>query len=555
MPDWVSEHIGEIALLIYILYPLLKRWWDRRKQKRQHRRKPAEAKTEAPTTVRERTTAPRPRPPPAPMQPPAAAPKRPSESDFLMAARAQVDRLKQETSRLLARAEGDPSLARLVPALRDDLLGRLSLVERSLGGAATLSTIVQDTTMLRGLAELLRYLKTMAQQRRYGASSFLGEADAMADSCYAPLLDFARLQGIDLRTSTPVAVSGDWNLSIVPRFASTRVAPLRLPVGFESDLARWPAIAHEVAHDFYFSVESLERELHDRLGLPTQVELPMSERDLSGAWLRELFGAWLAEVFADVMGTVMLGPAYVEAMRRAFRNPQSPQQTAAIFQDGGLVDEHPPARLRVYMATRVLHHLGRHQEADALWDRWESHHQDVRFYYLPLGGQWVGLSDEALHSVADSLVDVLIQQPWPELEGFQLLNIPGLPYLHAQHSEVQSLVPALALGETVQADARWIMAAAVLAAAAQPTLHDQILNAARRSIVGAGEKEAPLEAKRAERQSAGSIADRLVASLRQPDAVREAIILGAALTPYKRPRWRSRPVTRLRRHGAALADS
>ena len=34
MPDWLSEHIGEIALLIYIVYPLLKRWWDRRKERR-----------------------------------------------------------------------------------------------------------------------------------------------------------------------------------------------------------------------------------------------------------------------------------------------------------------------------------------------------------------------------------------------------------------------------------------------------------------------------------------------------------------------------------------
>mgnify|MGYP001825459308 CR=1 FL=1 len=541
MPDWVSEHIGEIALLIYIFYPLLKRWWDRSKKKRQQKRRPAEAKAEAPATAtaRDRTTAQQPRQPPAPKQPRAAAePKRPSESDFLAAARAQVDRLKQETSRSLARAERDPRLARLVPALREDLLARLNAIERSLSGGVTLSTVVQDTTMLRGLAELLRYLNAMAQQRMYGTSSFLGEADAIADACYAPLLDFARLQGIDLKTSTPVSVSGDWELSIVPRFASTRVAPLRLPVGFENNVARWPAIAHEVAHDFYFSVDSLEPELHDRLGLPDEVELPMSERELGGAWLRQLFGAWLAEVFADAMGTVMLGPAYVEAMGRAFRNPQSPQQTAAIFQDGGLIDEHPPARLRVYMATRVLHHLGRHEEADALWERWESDHQDVRFYYLPLGGQWVGLSDDALHSIADSVIDVLVQRPWPELEGFQLLNIPGFAYLHPEHAEVQRLMPEIALGETVRADPRWIMAAAVLAAAAQPTLHDQILEAARRSIVGVGEPEAPSDVPSARLHPTGTIAEDLVASLKRPDAIQEAIILGAALTPYKRPRWR-----------------
>jgi hypothetical protein len=538
MREFLTEHIGEIALLIYILYPLLKRWRDRQKKKREQAGTAQETTAGAPA----RKKAPRAPPPrqPARQPRPVSAPepivtKRPTEPDFLAAARAQLDRLKQEASRLLARAQSDPRLTRLVPALREDLLGRLDLIDRALGGSPTLSTIVQETTVLRGLDALLRYLKTMAQQRMYGGSSFVGDADAMADACYAPILDFARAQGLDLKTSQPVVVTGDWDLSIVPRFASTRVAPLRVPAGFERNLWRWPGIAHEVAHDFYYSLEPLDRELHARLHLPHEVELPMSPGEIDGAWLRQLFGAWLPEVFADVIGTITLGPAYVETMRRAFRNPSSPQRTAAILQDNALIDEHPPARLRLYMATRVLHHLGRHEEADALWEQWETEHADVRLYYLPLGGQWVGLADEALHSIADSFIDELVRSPWPELEGFHLRDIPGLAYLHAEHAEVERLAEQLARGETVNAGARWIMAAAVLAAAAQPTLHDQILDAARRSIVGVGqeaEKAAP-----ARRKPSGTIGETLVASLRQPDAIQEAIILGAAFTPYKRPRW------------------
>jgi len=519
MREFLTEHIGAIALLIYILYPLFKRFRDRQKKKREQAGTAQETTARAPAR-KETPRAPASRQPardPRPVsRPDPVVPKRPTEQDFVAAARAQLDRLRQETSRLLTRAEHDPRLARLVPALREDLLGRLDMVDRSLRSSPTLSTIVQETTVLRGLDALLRHLKTMAQQRMHRGSSFVGEADAMADACYAPILEFAR----------------------APRFASTRVAPLRLPVGFERSLWGWPAIAHEVAHDFYYSLESLDRELRARLHLPHEVELPTSPGELDGAWLRQLFGAWLPEVFADVVGTVTLGPAYVETMRRAFRNPSSPQRTAAIFQDNALIDEHPPARLRLYMATRVLHHLGRHEEADALWERWEAEHADVRLYYLPLGGQWVGLSDEALHSIADSFVDELIQGAWPELEGFHLRDIPGLAYLHAEHAEVERLSRDLARGETVDADVRWIMAAAVLAAAAQPTLHDQILEAARRSIAGVG--EGPEEMAPARRLPSGAIGETLVASLRQPDAIREAIILGAAFTPYKRPRWTRR---------------
>ncbi|MBW2210447.1 MAG: hypothetical protein JRG67_05270 [Deltaproteobacteria bacterium] len=532
MREFLTEHLGEIALLIYILYPLFKRWRNRQKKKQEQASTSTETTARAPGPQQPRPAR---EPRPKPRHEPAVA-KRPTDLDFLAAARAQLDRLEQEASRLLTRAESDSRLVRLVPALREDLLGRLDMIDRSLGSSPTLSTIVQETAVLRGLDALLRYLKTMAQQRMHGASSFVGDADAMADACYAPILEFARARGLDLRTSQPVVVTGDWDLSIVPSFASTRVAPLRLPVGFEHSLWRWPAIAHEVAHDFYFSLEPLDRELHARLGLPHEVELPMSSGELDGAWLQQVFGAWLPEIFADVMGTVMLGPAYVATMRRAFRNPSSPQRTAAILQDNALIDEHPPARLRLYMATRVLHHLGRHKEADTLWEQWEAEHADVRFYYLPLGGQWVGLSDEALHSIADSMIDALIQRPWPELEGFHLRDIPGLAYMHAEHAEVERLSSDLARGETVDADVRWIMAAAVLAAAEQPTLHDQILQAARRSIVGIGAEAEKAEPPR--RLPSGTIGQALVASLKEPAAIREAIILGAAFSRYTHPRWR-----------------
>ena len=541
MRELLTEHLGEIALLIYILYPLFKRWRDRQKKKREQAGKSPETTAGAPAHKQAPRSAPSPRPAqdprPKPRPVPAVA-QRPTEPDFAAAARGHLHRLMQEARKLLTRAESDPRLLRLVPALREDLLGRLDLIERSLMSSPTMSTIVQETTVLRGLDSLLRYLKTMAQQRVHGASSFVGDADAMADACYAPILEFAGAQGLDLKTSQPVVVTGDWDLSIVPSFASTRVAPLRLPVGFEHSLWRWPAIAHEVAHDFYFSLEPLDRELHARLGLPHEVELPMSSGELDGAWLRQVFGAWLPEIFADVVGTVTLGPAYVETMRRAFRNPSSPQRTAAILQNNALIDEHPPARLRLYMATRVLHHLGRHEEANTLWERWEADHADVRFYYLPLGGQWVGLSDEALHSIADSMIDVLVQGPWPELEGFHLRDIPGLAYLHAEHAEVGRLSNQLARGETVDADVRWIMTAAVLAAAEQPRLHDQILEAARRSIVGVGAEAEKVEPTR--RRPSGTIAETLVASLRQPDAIQEAIVLGAAFRPYERPRWHRR---------------
>jgi hypothetical protein len=538
MPDWLREHIGEIALLIYIFYPILKRWWDRRKKKAEgeERQTEADAQPEAGAPARTRPSRPdaeqpKPRRPKAP-PPERREKKRPSQTDFVDAALARVDRLKADASGLLTRAEADPRLARLVPALRDDLLRRIDDVEKALRRSPTVSTIVQESTVIQGLEELFRYLATMARQRTGSRSSFLGDADTIADALYAPILQHARVQGLDLRTSTPVTITGDWGLSIVPRFASTRVAPLRLPAGFDRDVLRWPALAHEVAHDFYYSLDSIKAGLHERLSLPYEVPVPTSERELSPQWLRDLFGPWMSEIFADTLGTVMLGPAYVEGMRRAFRNPGAPQRTAAVMQDGGNIDEHPPERLRVYMATRALHYLGHHEEADSVWERWEADHPDVRFYFLPLGGNWAGLAEGNLHSIADDIIDTLLEYPWPELEGFQLLNVPGLAYLHDEHATVERLIDTLGRGETSDADPRWIVAAAVLATVRQPALDDVIREAAARSIRGIGEPE---PSPREPRPRSTSIAHQLRTSPRSPRALLEAITLATTLGDRQAP--------------------
>ena len=108
MREFLTEHIGEIALLIYILYPLFKRFRDRQKKKREQAGTAQETTARAPA----RKEAPRASPSGQPARDPRpvsrpdpVVPKRPTEQDFVAAARAQLDRLKQETSRVLTRAE------------------------------------------------------------------------------------------------------------------------------------------------------------------------------------------------------------------------------------------------------------------------------------------------------------------------------------------------------------------------------------------------------------------------------------------------------------------
>lgn len=533
----LKDSLGTIAVLIYILYPIFKRWLDRRKEQRSKTEDgPATTET-SPQPAPQRTTPATPAlpTPPAPTTPTEAEPS--PEARLLAMMRQRADGLAQRGQQLLTRAEHHPQLARLVPALRDDLLGRLSAIQTALRGNPPMTTLMQDAQVLNGLIELLGYFERIARQRMQQTPAALGDADRMADACYAPILEFARAQGLYLRTSTPVVVTGDWQLSIIPRFASTRVAPIRVPRGFSDNILLWPALAHEVAHDLYYSVDGLEDDLLQRLDLPRDVRQPQGHEDVNRKFIRDLYGAWLPEVFADILGTLTLGPAYVETMRHAFRDPESPHQTAAILQSDGFVDEHPPARLRIYIATRVLHHLGRHEEADSIWERWEAEHEDLDLYFLPIGGRWVGLNQDTLHDHADTFVDLLLEEPWPELDNFALTKIPGFAYLHAEHADVGRVKGLLRRGDALGADVRWIMAAAVLLVVQDPARHDDIVVAAQRSIIGVGAETLADEVV-VEAAARRSVSGLLTESLGNAHAIREAIILGEAFRPYRRPRWR-----------------
>lgn len=510
----MEEVVSLIALIIYFLYPWLTR---RRKQRDIPDAEPEPEQAPIPSPAAPRPTAPEPL-------------RARSEEDLLQEIRSRTESLHARASTVLKRFELNPRLARLVDSIRIDALEPLEALSAQLDDSISLSTLMQESEVLQELEELVEYLQQMARQRLQVESDYLTDADALADACYAPLIAFCESHEIPLRTTKPFSVPDDWDVSIVLRLASSSVAPLRVPAELAKSLWRWPAIAYEVAQDFYYSVDDLEVSLHRRLGLPLRAHLPSHAQDVNEHFLRQMFGPWLATIFADVMATWMLGPAYVETMRRAYARTDDPPQAAAVLHDGTMVGYQPPAHLRLYIACRVLHHLGHHQLADSQWSSWKRNHQELDTVYMPVGQRWAAVPDTAFTEHADALIHTLLEESWPELAQARLLSIPDLPYLHAEHAKAVKLGGALRQGRNVHADPRLVISGAVLAVAAHPSQHRTIFQAARRSILGV---ETPQDATTSAptTQAGMSLAARLTQSLRSPDAIAEAVVLGAALAP------------------------
>jgi hypothetical protein len=187
----------------------------------------------------------------------------------------------------------------------------------------------------------------------------------------------------------------------------------------------------------------------------------------------------------------MMGPAYGEAMLRLFANPDEPELTRSAYAMEQYMGYHPPEHLRMLMVFRTLSFLGQNTPVRKLRARWDQlhHHQVKDQYWLPAADEtWAVLSADYLNRSAEAVVDRLLNDAWPPLDGTRLINIPGVYYTHGNHARVQEMTEALRYGETVAGEARLIIAAGVLAAA-EGGVEGLVLSAVQDSVIGIGTGE------------------------------------------------------------------
>src|SRR5690606_2595402 len=115
-------------------------------------------------------------------------------------------------------------------------------------------------------------------------------------------------------SAVPVTELGHYDLATWTAFVPTGFAPIFLPRDFFERAAWWPAIAHEIAHDFLAAAEGVEARMREQLGLPAEPDgarpLAFADGGITMFELRRVFGGWFEEIFADVFGVLMMGPAY-----------------------------------------------------------------------------------------------------------------------------------------------------------------------------------------------------------------------------------------------------
>jgi hypothetical protein len=479
----------------------------------------AQARPALPATLKA-STATRGAPRPAAPAPPALA--------AVKHARALAE-LTAEAAVLAERCAGEEQNERFADTLSSYVVKRGERAAERLR-ASTPEALREAERTVAELSFVLGVISEMAEQRRDPDKLLLlGDADALAEACYRPLFEFARGSGVRLRSSRAATFLGDKDMAIFTGFIPAGLAPIILPSAWSTEIGWWPALAHEIGHDFHASVVGFDAELRRRTGLGASAGLPRPNARLTDADLQAAYAAWLAELFADAFGTLMLGAAFVTTMMWSFADAKEPQNVLVIRPAAaGTYEEHPPSHLRVVLACRLLAGIGFPREAAELEAEWRRRHGSPAHFFLPTrAGTWLRIAEAPYLAYGEAIVGTLYLEPFPSLGGIPLRSIPGLDLGPREHQAALDARDAYVAGREAETrDPRCLIAGAVLAWKDRPALSARVLGAARATIpsVGVSRRQLRLRAARA-REGA------LDPSQTEVSLWREAFLLGEAFAP------------------------
>lgn len=430
------------------------------------------------------------------------------------------------------------ALDRLVMQQCLELRQELDRIPADPSGTVDLVRIASRAESLQRTSDTLVWIAKQREHATYGAP--LAAADRIVEACYRPLLSFAGQRfAVPNRASVSFVAARDrLDLRGMPAAGLTAVA---LPNAFPDRLAGWSMVAHEVGRDFLESVQGLKWELRNRFGLPDRYPVPFASRGyLSEDEVLLPFGPWLEVLFGDLVGSLLLGPAYARALAELLANPRNPSAVAAVgvTSDGSSYATEPPAHLRMAMAVAVMDDLGEGEVQQEIWQSWNELHGWPQVMYLPTRVEgWIEAPVSAFSEMAERVADLMLLEPLEALGNQSLDGVPGLAYSEVQQTAVEQVKSvALVAGNGAASDPRALLAGVLGAEHEAPHRSRELLRWLTRTLVP---KASHYKRRRIQATTTveGPAADDLAT------VVRDAIILEAILS-RPRPGGRFSPAPR-----------
>ncbi|TVR95109.1 MAG: hypothetical protein EA406_14560 [Rhodospirillales bacterium] len=170
------------------------------------------------------------------------------------------------------------------------------------------------------------------------------------------------------------------------------------------------AIPHEVGHN-----------IHADLGLWTKLRDSMVQRleaERFHPMVGSTFGRWHKEIFADLIGVLLIGPAYVRSLMDVVGGDRS---RVVLFVPSAV---HPTPYLRVPLNVALLRRTGFGAEAEMIRAAWD------RLYPPSLRGGLPAPLVEAFDRAAEAVIETMVFTAYPELGNKRFAEVVAFTPRH-----------------------------------------------------------------------------------------------------------------------------
>jgi hypothetical protein len=375
-------------------------------------------------------------------------------------------------------------------------------------------------------AQLQAFAQQLEQSQAPAVRARFAQLDRFARAFVEPLEDQLHEQGVNLRKRTPLLLSGPSAVHSPELIAGilehTRYLPVSIPAteldGLGAYVLATRSRVRALAKDAPGWLDRWRRDLGwPKSGRPGGFGIGSFQS------LQQSFSRWLPELATDILTTLQLGPSYVDWLSRGHERESV----------------EAPLVLRVHAAIGALDQLGLFEETERLERVARARFGEAPNLAQP--GSPISVPHDLWRAELEGLLASFEDEPPLGLSGGTILDLPGVPYLAADHLRALGLTRAWRSGDPKARgrSARDLLAAALVGATqggpGALARWGRALDQAWGGPVVRDSSEAPVA-------RAGAAGDTsLNSALRDPHAVREAVILGALMSPrggVLRPRTR-----------------
>ncbi len=355
------------------------------------------------------------------------------------------------------------------------------------GNLPTTDDTKQIQANLDRILDMTRILERLVDRRlRPEWAQILDTLDSAAQECLVPYLAHASRLGLPYPTRLAVVVLGEPGDNLADLLHSANIAPVVIPEKTTERPSAWAHMASDVALDLFYSTRGLARRIATEMQvLPAPLSLThySDERSL----IAGLMGGWLPRLFADTGAALYLGPGFAAGLVRWLDSNVSAEQAVTTVIGDRLHAVLPPHHLRVFIACRVLQHLGMEEDAEKRFFEWNRRIGEPE--QLIIKGEDDTTGDIPLSHVLDAvshMVDTLMNEPIAQLGGLPLAHIPSLRCDITEAQKMKEVAAYFLDSKPVDLPGRTIIGAAQLATEKSNALEQRISKAALKSLAGKG---------------------------------------------------------------------